>query len=239
MKVRWHRSLPDDADVRTVTVRRRAGRWYVGFALARPKPVPLPPAGQVVGLDLGVITFAVLSTGEHLPGPRALRAAQRHLRVAHRRLSRRARGSHRRRKAGLLLARLHERVRNLRRDHAFKLANDLVRRFDVIYVEALNLKGLARSRLARDIHDQGWGAFLAILTDKAEEAGRSVIALDARNTSQRCSACGTMVPKPLGERWHRCTCGYQADRDVNAARNLLRLGESRQASTWPTGTCVA
>jgi putative transposase len=68
---------------------------------------------------------------------------------------------------------------------------------------------------------------------------RSVIALDARNTSQQCSACGALVPKPLGERRHRCACGYQADRDVNAARNLLRLGESRQASTWPTGACVA
>ncbi len=237
LKVRWHRSLPDDADLRTVTVRRRAGRWYVGFALARPKPVPLRSTGQVVGLDLGVTTFAALSTGEQLAGPRALRAARRHLRVAQRRLSRRARRSHRRRKAGLLVARLHERVYNVRRDHAFKLANDLVRRFDVIYVEALNLKGLTRGRL--ETHDQGWGAFLTILTDKAAEAGRSVIAVDARNTSQWCSACGALVPKPLGERWHRCACGYQADRDVNAARNLLRLGESRQVSTWSTGTCVS
>ncbi len=138
-----------------------------------------------------------------------------------------------------MVARLHERVRNRRRDHAFKLANDLVRRFDVIYVEALNLQGLARGRLARDVHDQGWGAFLTIPSDKAAEAGRSVMALDARNTSQACSACGALVPKPLGERWHRCACGYQADRDVNAARNLYRLGESRQAPTWPMGACVA
>ncbi len=137
------------------------------------------------------------------------------------------------------MARLHERVRNLRREHAFKLANDLVRRFDVIYVEALNLQGLARSGLARDVHDQGWGGFLTILSDKAAEAGRAVIALDARNTSQVCSACGALVPKPLRERWHRCACGYQADRDVNAARNLYRLGESRQALTWLTGACVA
>jgi len=128
-----------------------------------------------------------------------------------------------------MVARLHERIRYGRRDHAFKLAKDLVQRFDVIYAEALDIKGLARSRLAREIHDQGWGAFLRILSDKAEEAGRLVIALDARNTSQACSACEAVVPKPLGERWHRCACGYQADRDVNAARNLYRLGESRQA----------
>ncbi len=239
IKVRWHRPLPRDADLRTVTVRRHARHWYVGFALDRPKPAPLAATAQSVGLDLGITTFAALSTGDLLTGPRALRAAQRRLRVAQRCVSRRVRGSYRRRKAGLLVARLHERIRNLRRDHAFKLANDLVRRFDVIYVEALNLKGLARSRLARDVHDQGWGVFRTILTDKAAEAGRSVIALDPRNTSQVCSACGALAPKPLAERWHRCPCGYQVDRDVNAARNLYRLGEGRQAPTWPTGVCVA
>jgi len=239
LKLRWHRPLPSDADLRTVTVRRHARHWYVGFALERPKPQPLPTTGQSVGLDLGITTFAALSTGERLPGPRALNAAQRRLRLAQRRVSRRILGSHRRRRAILLVAALHENVRNLRRDHAFKLANDLVKRFDVIYVEALQLKGLARSRLARDVHDQGWGAFLTILSDKAAEAGRSVIALDPRNTSQRCSACGALVPKRLGERRHRCGCGYQADRDVNAARNLYRLGESCQAPTWPTGACVA
>ncbi len=239
MKVRWHRPLPSDADLRTVTVRRHSRHWYVGFVLDRPKPAPLAATNEGVGLDLGITTFAALSTGELVTGPRPLRAAQRRLRVAQRCVSRRVRGSYRRRKAGLLVARHHERVRSLRRDHAFKLASDLVRRFDVIYVEALNLTGLARSHLARDVHDQGWGAFLTILTDKAAEAGRSVIALDARNTSQMCSACGALVPKPLAERWHRCPCGYQADRDVNAARNLHRLGESRQAPTWPTGVCVA
>ncbi len=239
LKLRWHRPLPSDAELRTVAVRRHARHWYVGFAVERPKPGPLPATGQSVGLDLGITTFAALSTGNLLTGPRALRAAQRRLCVAQRRVSRRIRGSHRRRQAGRLVARLHERVRTVRRDHAFKLANDLARRFDVISVEALNLKGLARSRLARDIHDQGWGTFLTILTDKAAEAGRSVIALDARNTSQWWPVCGVLAPKRLGERWHRCACGYQADRDVNAARNLYRFGESRQALTWPTGACVA
>ncbi len=239
LKVRWHRSLPPNADLRTVTVRRHVRHWYVGFASTRTKPMSLPTTGLSVGLDLGITTFTALSTGERLAGPRALRAAQRRLRVAQRCVSRRMRASQRRRKAARLVARLHERVRNLRRDHAFKLAAHLVQRFDNIYVEALNLKGLAKSRLARDVYDQGWGGFLTILTDKAEEAGRSVVALDARNTSQWCSACGALVPKPLGERMHRCTCGFQADRDINAAKNLYRLGMSRQASTWPTGACVA
>jgi len=238
VKVHWHRPLPVGAKIRTVTVRRHGRHWYVGFALDRPATTPLPVRGQVVGIDLGISTFAALSTGERLPGPRALRANQPKLRVAYRRLSRRVHGSRRRRKAALHLAHLHEHVSNIRRDHAFKLAKDLVRRFDVIYVEDLNIKGLARSRAARDIHDQGWGSFVRILTDKAAEAGRSVIAVDPQNTSQMCSACGALVPKPLGQRWHRCACGFEADRDINAARNLCRLGESRQTLTWPSGACV-
>lgn len=239
LKVGWHRPLPRDAQIRTVTIRRHARHWYVNFSLQRCKPMPLPATNESVGLDLGIAVFATLSTGEQLVGPRSLRLAQRRLRIAQRRVSRRVRGSNRRRKAGLVLARLHERVRNVRRDHAFKLAKTLVQRFDVIYVEDLNLRGLARGRLARDIHDQAWGAFLTILTDKAVEAGRSVIAIDARNTSQVCSGCGRLVPKPLSQRWHRCPCGYEADRDINAARNLYRLGESRQAQTRPTRASVA
>jgi len=239
VKVHWHRPLPAEAVVRTVTVRRHARHWYAGFSLERSLPTPLPATGARVGIDLGITTFAVLSNGELIVGPRAFRTVRRRLRVAQRRVARRVRGSHRRRKAVLLVRRLYERVRNLRRTHAFQEASRLVHRFDVIYVEDLHLGGLARGRLAREVQDQGWGGFLAILTDKAAEAGRSVVALDPKNTSQRCSACGALVPKPPGERWHRCACGYQADRDVNAARNLYRLGESRQAPTWPTGACVA
>jgi putative transposase len=239
MKVRWHRQLPTGARVRTVTVRRRVRHWYVGFSLDLPRPTPKPSTGKAVGIDLGVSTFAALSTGELLGGPRAFRSARRRLRNLQRVASRRVRGSRRRQKARLMVSRLHERIRYLRRDHAFKMANDLVGRFDVFYVEALNVRGLCRGMLAQDIHDQAWGAFLRILTDKAAEAGRSVVALDPRNTSQTCSACGAQVPKPLAERWHRCACGYQADRDVNAARNIYRFGESRQASTWPNGASVA
>ena len=236
LRVRWHRSLPRGADLRTVTVRRCAKTWHVSFALHRPKPTPLPHTAGAVGLDLGISTFAVLSTGERIPGPRAFRACHRRLRIAQRRVSRRMAGSHRQRKARELVARLHWHIRNARRDHAFKTASWLVQRFERIYVENLNLQGLAKSRLSMDIYDQGWGAFLQILTDKAEEAGRTVVRVDARNSSQRCSACGELVPKPLSQRTHECLCGYRADRDVNAARNLVRLGESRQAPTWPTGS---
>ena len=229
VKVEWHRALPDAAPD-TTTVRRAAGKWYVSFVV-EVDPVPLPSTGEEVGVDLGILTFAALSNGEMALGPRAFRAAQRELRVAQRRLARRRRGSHRRDDARRLVAKQYERIREVRRDHAHKLARDLVERFDRIYVEDLNIAGLGRTWLAKDVNDQGWGMFLTILRAKAEEAGRVVIAVDARGTSQLCSACGAVVAKPLSEREHRCGCGYTADRDVNAARNVLRAGQALQALT--------
>ena len=241
LRVKWHRDLPPSGKVCTVTVRRVAGRWHACFALAIPAPAAqkraLMPA---VGVDLGVQNFAALSTGDLIPGPRAYRTATRQLRAAQRRVSRRAKGSRRRQKAGLLLARLHERIGNLRRDHAHKLSRRLVSDFGLVAVEDLQLRGLTRGFLAKDIRDQGWAEFLRLLGYKAEDAGVQVVRVPPGGTSQGCSTCGTWVSKPLSERTHRCpSCGLVVDRDVNAARNILRLGLSRQATTWPTGACVA
>jgi len=241
MKVKWHRELPASAGVSTVTVRRVIGRWYVCFALvAEVSRVPAPTLMLAVGIDLGVQNFAALSTGELIPGPRAYRAALRQLRVAQRRVSRRVKGSRRRQKAGLLLARLHERIRNLRGNHAHQLSRRLVSEFGLIAVEDLHFRGLTRGFLAKDINDQGWAEFLRLLGYKAEDAGIQVVAVPPGGSSQICSGCGARVPKPLSERVHRCPiCGLVLDRDINAARNILRLGMSRQAPTWPSGACVA
>jgi putative transposase len=241
LKVKWHRPLPPSARVRMVTVRRVAGRWYVCFSLQLSRPVRVA-VGQrpAVGIDLGIHHFATLSTGEHVAGPRAYRAGMRQLRIAKRRLARRQKGSHRRQKAGLILARHHERIRNLRRDHAHKLTRRLVADFGLIAVEDLNIRGLARGFLARDVLDQGWKAFLTMLEYKAEEAGARLVSVPSSGSSQICSGCLVVVPKPLAERTHRCGgCGLAIDRDINAARNILRLGLSRQALTWPIGAYVA
>jgi putative transposase len=241
VKVKWHRPLPASAVVRTVIVRRVAERWYACFSLrVSGSPRVLATQRPAVGLDLGIQHFATLSTGEQMPGPRAYRAVTRQLRVAQRRLCRRQKGSHWRRKARLLVARRHERIRNLRHDHAHKLTRRLVSDFGLIAVEDLNVGGLARGPLAKDVADQAWAAFLTMLEYKAEEAGTRLIRVPPCGTSQTCSGCGFVVPKLLWERTHRCpACGLVIDRDTNAARNILRLGLSRQASTWPTGACVA
>jgi putative transposase len=241
LKVRWHRELPAQARICTATVRRTVGRWYACFALALPVPAirdrKLMPA---VGVDLGVQNFAALSTGELIPGPRAYRAGLRKLRRVQRRVSRRVKGSRRRRKAGLLLARVHERIRNLRRNHAHQLSRRLISDFGLIAVEELQIRRLTRGFLSKDINDQGWAEFLRLLGYKAEDAGIQVVKVPPAGTSQTCSDCGTLVPKLLSDRVHRCpNCGLIVDRDVNAARNILRLGMSRQASTWSSGACVA
>jgi putative transposase len=241
IKVKWHRPLPASAVVRTVSVRRVAGRWYACFSLLLPRPEEVAGARRpAVGLDLGIQHFAALSTGEQIPGPRAFQSRMRNLRLAQRKLCRRKKGSHRRHKARLLLVRQHERIRNLRHDHAHKLTRRLVSEFGLIAVEDLNILGLAKGFLAKQITDQGWAAFLTILEYKAAEAGTRIVRVSPAGTSQTCSACGRVAPKLLSERTHRCPdCGLIIDRDTNAARNILRLGLSRQASTWPTGACVA
>lgn len=241
IKVNWHRALPVTAKIRGVTVRRSAGRWHACFTLAVQAPTPSNrPSLPNLGLDLGVQTFAALSTGELVKGPRAYRSASRRLRIAQRRVTRRAKGSLRRNKASLLLARKYERIRNIRRNHAHQLSRRLVSQFGLIAVEDLNVRGLSRGRLAKDVRDSAWAEFVAMLDYKAEDAGIKLVKVPPSATSQICSDCQTSVVKSLKDRMHRCpNCGLVLDRDVNAARNILRLGMSRQAPTWPTGACVA
>ncbi|BDI19446.1 hypothetical protein ANSO36C_52480 [Nostoc cf. commune SO-36] len=136
-------------------------------------------------------------------------------------LSRRKKGSNRRKKAVKQLGRQHKKVADKRRDFHFKTANNLLKKYDVIAVEDLNIKGLARTRLAKSILDAGWSSFLSILTNKAENAGLCVIPVKASGTSQDCSSCGVKVPKKLHIRWHDCpNCGCSLDRDHNAAINI-------------------
>jgi len=205
------------------------GHWYVAFACDGVQPKPLPATGASIGVDVGITTFAALSNGEMVANPRPYETAQRVLGKAQRVVSRRKRGSHRRRKALGRLAKRNNKVACVRRDFHHKTALNLVRRFDVIAVENLNVKGLAQMALAKQVHDAGWAQFTTILRAKAESAGREVVAVDPRGTSQECSGCGVVVKKGLGVRVHTCTCGRVLDRDTNAAINIKnRLGQSRR-----------
>jgi putative transposase len=227
-RIKLHLSRPVEGTVKTVTLKRDSrGDWWVTFSCEGVPARPLPDTGQAVGVDLGLSSFVTTSDGEHIENPRHLRTAEADLRRAQRRVSRRKRGGNRRRKAVRVLTRKHRAVQDARRDFHFKTALDLVRRYDLIAVEDLNIRVLARTRLAKSVSDAGWGQFLHALRTKAESAGREVIAVDPRGTSQECSGCG-MTPdkkKTLAVRTHRCSCGLVLDRDVNAARNIKARAE--------------
>lgn len=228
VKIRLHR--PHEGRLKQVTVSLDSdGHWYAALMCDDVPPKPLPATGRAVGIDLGIATFATLSDGSPpIANPRPLEMAQAKIARAQRRVSKKKRGSKRRRKAVRVLAKHHAKVRNTRADFHHKIARDLVCVYDRITVEDLNVKGLTRGMLARPVYDVGWAKFTTILAAKAEEAGRELIVVNPAGTSQQCSACGATVRKDLAVRVHRCACGYVADRDVNAARNIHRLGQSRR-----------
>ncbi len=233
IKVKLHR--PIEGTIKTVSVKRACGKWYVVFSCDLGDAPEPATDGAAVGIDLGLKNFLVTSDGESVEPPRYYRESQRKLRVAQRSVSRKKKGSNRRRKARQKVAHLHEKTANQRRDFHHKQARKLVDGRGLIAHEALNVKGIARTRLARSTHDAGWASFLNILSYKAEEAGTKVIAVDPGNTTQVCSACGALpeTKKKLSDRVHSCGCGYTADRDLNAALNIKALGLSvRDGTQW-------
>ncbi|MGH9838345.1 MAG: RNA-guided endonuclease InsQ/TnpB family protein [Blastocatellia bacterium] len=180
-----------------------------------------------VGIDVGIENFATLSTGEVVENPEFLRESAAELKTAQRKVSRRGdKRSNRRRKAIKHLAKKHRRVQRQRADFHHKTALNLVREFDRIAVEDLNVCGMVKNHgLAKSISDAGWSQFTSILTGKAANAGREVIKVNPSYTSQDCSKCGSRVRKTLATREHRCvSCGFVAHRDHNAAINIQQRG---------------
>jgi putative transposase len=224
--VRWSRPL--EGTPKTVTISREADGWYVCFSCADVPTQPLPATGQETGIDLGLEAFATLSDGTRIFHPGWYRKAERALKTAQRRVSRRKNGSHRRRKAVQLLAKAHLKVKRQRTDFHHKTALALVRANDTIYHEDLQIRNMVNNHhLAKSISDAGWAAFLTILSFKAACAGRSVIAVNPAFTSQTCSGCGIMISKGLSVRWHACpACGMSLHRDHNAAKNIERAGQA-------------
>jgi putative transposase len=221
LKVKWHRPL--DGRIKTVAVKRQADKWYACFSIEYTAEV-LPVIDTRIGIDVGLTAFATLSTGEEMPNPRHYRKAQGQLRIAQRRVARRKRGGRNRRKAVLLLQKAHAHVQNQRADFHHKTAHALVDAYGVIAVEDLNIKGLASGMLAKSVNDAGWSAFIEKLTTKAEEAGRLLVKVNPRGTSQTC-LCGAAVPKTLSQRWHQCKqCGLSAARDHVSAQLILGQG---------------
>ncbi len=245
IKVKLHREM--EGTIKTATVKYEAGQWSIVFSCEVAQPEPLPPVEGEVGIDLGITHFAALSDGTFIESPRYYRKAQKTLARRQQAVSRKKRGSHRRAKAGKLVGKAHRKIANQRRDFHHKQARKLVQDHQTIVFEELQITNIskrakpkqdengkylpngaaAKSGLNKSILDAGWGQFQQIVSYKAECAGREVLKVNPRYTSQVCSQCGTVKKKSLDERWHSCECGCELDRDTNAALNILRLGRSQ------------
>jgi len=224
LKVKWSRSLPSDPSSVTV-VKDASGRYFASFVVQTGPTEVLPGTTPEIGIDLGLGHFAVLSDGTKIDSPRFLRRAEKRLKKAQRELSRKEKGSSNRDKARVKVARAHARVADARREFHHQLSTKLIRENQAVAVEDLAVKGLARTRLAKSVHDSGWSAFVGMLEYKAARYGRTFIRIGRfEPTSQVCSVCGVKDgPKPLNVRVWTCkACGAVLDRDINAAVNVAK-----------------
>lgn len=236
IRVKLHREV--EGRIKTVTIKRDAGKWFVIFSCDL-GPVEIPKSTlPAVGIDVGLESFLTTSDGHHEPNPRYLKDALPALRVASRAVSRKKLGGSNRRKAVAAVRLVHARVKNLRREHAYKVAHKLVLAYGFIAVESLTIRNMVRNgRLSRAISDAAWGGFLNILKHKAEKAGAQVVEVNPSGTSQTCSGCHGHAPKNLREREHECPhCGLVLHRDLNAAINIL--AKARAVRTEPLGVNV-
>jgi putative transposase len=232
------------ARILSATISREADRWFVSLTcvVERPDPEPKEVRGpeDIVGIDLGLEAFAVLSDGTKIEAPKPLRKALRLLELRSRQLSRKQKFSQNFRKASLRLARLHRRVRNIRRDFLHKVTTWLAKTKPVIVVESLNVRGMSQNgNLSQAIYDASWGTFRRMLEYKCQWYGAVLIVAPRDFPSTKvCSNCGEIGPPlPLSQRVFRCeACGLEIDRDWNAALNLWHYGLAHLTS--PTGSSL-
>jgi putative transposase len=231
LKIKLHRPL--EGTPKTVHLVLRAdGHWYaliVCEAVPQTEHLPGICNHPDIGIDVGLKSFLTDSEGNTVAHPRFSRTSQNRLRRKQRTLSRCKKGSHRRRKAAKNVAQTHLKINRQRRDFHFKTARQYVEQYQRIVVEDLAICNMVKNHhLSKSIMDAAWGQFLAILEAKAENAGHQVIRVNPRFTSQKCFKCGEIVQKSLSVRTHICPfCGYIADRDVNAAQNILSKAGAR------------
>lgn len=229
--VRMREAVRFPGRIMSASIARKAGHWYVSITVACSRLPLLPAENQgAAGVDLGITRLATLSNGETVDGPKALRRLLASVRRLSRSLSRKVKGSRNRMKAKLKLARLHERIANIRCDGLHKLTTSLTRRFHTIGIEDLNVKGILRNRkLARAIADMGFYAFRRQLAYKAAWRGGRVVVVDRwYPSSKTCSRCGYVLDVlALSQRSWTCPhCTELHDRDVNAAINLKNVAVS-------------
>lgn len=236
VRIRLHREL--EGRPKTLSIKREGNEWYAVY-VCEVGHDPLPKNEFSVGVDLGINpNFLITSDGEFVESPRYFRAARKKLAGLQRKANKQKRRSKRQQKTYKAVGKLHRKVARQRRDFHHKTARKLVNENGAIYHENLNVAGMVKSRLAQSVHDAGWAQFIQILSFKAEEAGRRVVGVDPKYTSQDCSSCGARQKVPIGKPYE-CVCGLKINRDVNAALNILYRGQVVPfVEVVPLGTAV-
>lgn len=211
-KIKWHREIIGKIKTLTIT-RTSTGKWFACFSVETSEEI-LEPTNKSVGIDVGIKSFAVFSDGTEIDNPKFFRADEKDLAKAQRKKNRKR------------AAKIHERIKNRRNNFVHQVSRYLIDNFDVIVFEKLKVSNMVKnSRLAKSISDASWNKLFELTSYKAENAGRKMLQVNPRNTSQNCSGCSELVKKDLSVRIHSCSnCGLTLDRDENAAKNILALG---------------
>lgn len=224
IKVKPSRELPPNGLLKAIRITRKSLRTEVALSYETPTPEPAGEITNPVGIDMGISKRLTLSNGETV---QKRKIDRKKLIRLQRSVSRKKRGSSNRRKAVSLLAKEWQRLADRETDYLHRLTAEITGMYDFIAVEKLKTRNmLGNKNLTKSISEQTWGKFAALLDEKAESAGVKMVYVNPKGTSQECSSCGAMVKKNLSVRMHRCSCGLEMDRDLNAALNILHRGIS-------------
>ncbi|SEH53490.1 putative transposase [Halopenitus malekzadehii] len=226
--IRLHRAIPDDANLKQVTVKKEpTGEWFATFGVEMDREPPEPPENpeRCVGIDVGILKYAHDTDGTAVGSP-DLSAERERLEREQRSLSRKEHGSNNYEKQRVEVAKVKRRIRRKVLDYQHKITTWLVHEYDAVFVEDLNVKGMLESPSnSRNTASAAWRTFLTLLEYKCERKGTHFVAVNPRGTTKECASCGVSTDKPLWVREHSCpACGFEADRDANAAWNILSRG---------------
>ncbi|UWG47840.1 Transposable element, IS605 OrfB family [Halanaeroarchaeum sp. HSR-CO] len=245
LKIRYHRNIPDEADIKEVTIKKETtGEWFVSFGLETDE-ADLPEKPDVdsldtsnsVGVDLGIQNYIHTSDGKTVDWL-DLEDEYERLRREQRELSRKEKASNNYEKQRREVAKVNRHIRRKVLDYQHKITTWLVREYDAVFVEDLDVKGmLEQSHNARNKQDAAWRQFITLLEYKAELYGTHVVQVEAAGTTKECAKCGVATAKPIWVREHSCpSCGFETDRDANAAMNVLQRGFQELGLGWPENT---
>ncbi len=234
--IKKHRTT--DGEIKSLTLKKSpSGKWFAVFCVKKEAKIPKQNNSREIGIDLGLIKFATLSDGTRIDNPRHFKKMEDKLAFEQRRLSRKMRRSRNRSKQRIRVAKIHEKISDARDDFLHKRSKQFVNAYSLIALEKLQSKEMAEQDYGKSIHDAGWGKFADMLSYKAAEAGCKVIFVNPKNTTKKCSNCGKLAAKTLQDRIHKCDCGLEIDRDINAAINILALAKQDTSGQGGINAC--